>query len=196
MDNLWHLFQAGGFMMAPILLCSLAAAAIGAERFLLYRERLGNLPRLTAAAETLCGTALEEALRGDRSSAAAVLREAALRGPASAKERRLEAAAAREEAALRARLSWLSAIVTLAPLLGLLGTVMGMMQSFRILSEGSAPFAVTGGVAEALVCTAFGLFTAVLALVLHAFLTERLERILFQIEQVCDLCLVAGAERP
>ena len=174
MDNLWHLFQAGGFMMAPILLCSLAAAAIGAERFLLYRERLGNLPRLTAAAETLCGTALEEALRGDRSSAAAVLRKAAL----------------------RARLSWLSAIVTLAPLLGLLGTVMGMMQSFRILSAGSAPFAVTGGVAEALVCTAFGLFTAVLALVLHAFLTERLERILFQIEQVCDLCLAAGAERP
>ena len=191
MDNLWHLFQAGGFMMAPILLCSLAAAAIGAERFLLYRERLGNLPRLTAAAETLCGTALEEALRGDQSSAAAVLR-----GPASAKERRLEAAAAREEAALRARLSWLSAIVTLAPLLGLLGTVMGMMQSFRILSAGSAPFVVTGGVAEALVCTAFGLFTAVLALVLHAFLTERLERILFQIEQVCDLCLAAGAERP
>ena len=40
MDNLWHLSQAGGFMMVPILLCSLAAAAIGAERFLLYRERL------------------------------------------------------------------------------------------------------------------------------------------------------------
>lgn len=82
----------------------------------------------------------------------------------------IESAAAHEAARLRDYMNYLSVIVTLSPLMGLLGTVIGMIGSFNVLSVSSGqPFAVTGGVAEALVCTATGLFVAILALIIHTY---------------------------
>ena len=100
-----------------------------------------------------------------------------------------------EQARLRAHLPLLRLIVTLAPLLGLLGTVIGMIRSFRVLSAaGSAPFAVTGGVAEALVCTAFGLFAAIVALLLYSYLSQQAEAIGAEMEQLANAYLASLAE--
>ncbi|EQD45927.1 MotA/TolQ/ExbB proton channel [mine drainage metagenome] len=62
----------------------------------------------------------------------------------------------------------LDTLVTMAPLLGLLGTIIGIFQSFRVLGNpGTAPTAVTGGVAEALIATAAGLFVAIISMIFY-----------------------------
>jgi biopolymer transport protein ExbB len=77
----------------------------------------------------------------------------------------------------------LDTIVTLAPLLGLLGTIVGMFNAFEVLGKpGSPPTAVTGGIAEALVATACGLFIAIVGLVAFNGLHNSVRVILHQLE--------------
>jgi biopolymer transport protein ExbB len=85
---------------------------------------------------------------------------------------------------LKKRLTILDTIITLAPLLGLLGTITGMISSFGIMSEAGLgqPHAVTGGVAEALIATAAGLLIAILTLIPYNYFSNRAERELEEIE--------------
>ena len=79
----------------------------------------------------------------------------------------------------------LDTIVTLAPLLGLLGTIIGMFNTFQALSNpGAASQQVTGGVGEALVATASGLFIAILGLVAFNFLNQRVRLVMHQLERI------------
>jgi biopolymer transport protein ExbB len=81
-------------------------------------------------------------------------------------------------------LTVLDTAITLAPLLGLLGTVSGMIRSFGLLgtTELSAPTAITGGIAEALIATAAGLGIAIVALIPFNYLNTRLENARHEIE--------------
>jgi len=81
-------------------------------------------------------------------------------------------------------ISILDTIVTLAPLLGLFGTVTGMIHAFGLLgaAELGAPTAITGGIAEALIATAFGLLIAMVSLLPFNFLNTQLERARAEIE--------------
>ena len=81
-------------------------------------------------------------------------------------------------------ISILDTSITLAPLLGLLGTVTGMIHSFGLLGtqELSAPVAITGGIAEALIATAFGLGIAILSLIPFNFLNSQAEQARHEIE--------------
>jgi biopolymer transport protein ExbB len=77
----------------------------------------------------------------------------------------------------------LDTIVTLAPLLGLFGTILGMFNAFQVLSNpGNAPAQVTGGVAEALIATASGLFVAMIGLVFFNGLHSRVRSVVHQLE--------------
>lgn len=79
----------------------------------------------------------------------------------------------------------LDTIVTLAPLLGLLGTIIGMFNAFQVLGTGGgAPTEVTGGVAEALVATGCGLFIAIIGLIFFNGLQNLVRRIVHQMETI------------
>ncbi len=85
-------------------------------------------------------------------------------------------------------LTILDTIITLAPLLGLLGTVTGMIHSFGLLGgdELGAPAAITGGIAEALIATAFGLGVAITALIPFNYLNSRLEEARLEIQDAAS----------
>jgi biopolymer transport protein ExbB len=112
----------------------------------------------------------------------------------------MQAAATVEIGKMKAGLPVLDTVVTLAPLLGLLGTIIGMVQSFQIMATSGLgqPHAVTGGVAEALIATATGLLVAILALIPYNYFTARVERTTDRIEEYAtrlELALRARGER-
>jgi biopolymer transport protein ExbB len=98
-------------------------------------------------------------------------------------ERRLEEAVMREIPAIDRSLWLLDTIVTLAPLIGLLGTIIGMFNAFQILGKpGSAPTEITGGVAEALIATASGLFIAIIGIIFFNGLQTRVRLQVHELE--------------
>jgi len=91
-------------------------------------------------------------------------------------------------------IDYLSATVTISPLLGLLGTVTGMIGSFSILDSGAGASAITGGVGEALIATASGLCVAIMAFIVYTFFSHRLDSIINQIEGMCVSIVSAKRE--
>jgi biopolymer transport protein ExbB len=85
---------------------------------------------------------------------------------------------------LEKRIEVIDTVITAAPLMGLLGTITGMMASFRVLSEKGVnePNAITGGVAEALIATATGLVIALICLVAYNYLSARIKEFIYEIE--------------
>jgi biopolymer transport protein ExbB len=105
----------------------------------------------------------------------------------------LTAAAEREIASLRQRLSILDTIITLAPLLGILGTVTGIIRSFQLLSTGGIqdPTAVTGGIAEALITTAAGLIVSICTLIPFNYCASFVRRRTRDFEQLIHRAVIA-----
>ena len=201
-QEFWRLFDKGGFVMPLLLAGSLLTVAVAVERFRVFR-------RATAGADVMREKLAVLLTAGDWAAALAAARQyenfaaqiaaAGLSQPergSRAAELAMEGAASRGAARLRQRLDLMNLMVTLAPLLGLLGTVIGMIRSFSVLNLRSGqPFAITGGVGEALVATAAGLCVAVLSLVLLAYFRNRLDGILNDAEETAALILQALAER-
>ncbi len=197
MEYMIHLFNVGGFMMYPLLLASIFVVAVAAERASLYRRSLTNLDVLEEKLPALLsGRKDREAARvcGEAGGAAGrVLEEASLNlGGVAKPSEYLSGKCTHAASELKANLNYVSAIVTLSPLMGLLGTVIGMIRSFDVLSisEGQ-PFAITGGVAEALVATGFGLFVAIVAMLIHVWLSQWSNKLIGQIESAASLYLAS-----
>jgi biopolymer transport protein ExbB len=197
MFELLGILVKGGPVMVPLLACSVISLAVVIERWLFWR-RVGSrqtaeqmLARVEAGESN---KALELGRKGGSPLERVLASGLAHRNPNLAKA--LEVAAQREIPVLRRRLTILDTIVTLAPLLGLLGTVVGMIGSFDIMSASGIgqPHAVTGGVAEALIATATGLLIAILTLVPYNYFSNRAEQELEQIEYYASrLELLLGA---
>ncbi len=176
-----ELFFKGGPLMWPILAASLTALTIGIERLLFvctesFRRRPETVREILAFVE--CGDlpAARKTGTESRDFVARALTQG-LAHPERFSEAML-AAASQELRRFSRGLSVLDTIITLAPLLGLLGTVTGMIRSFGMLggAELGAPAAITGGIAEALLATAFGLGVAITALLPFNFMNAREEK--------------------
>jgi biopolymer transport protein ExbB len=176
-----EIFLKGGLVMWPLLAVSLVAVTVVFERlFFTVRESRRRDPaavaRIFAAAERGDLAAACAAGVATRDFVARVLTYALEHRDVSFGNASLEASSLELQRFNRG-ISVLDTIVTLAPLMGLFGTVTGMIRAFGLLgaSELGAPTAITGGIAEALIATAFGLLIAMIALLPFNFLTSRLE---------------------
>lgn len=174
------IFQKGGLIMWPLLAASITAMTVACERVLfMLKERKARRPQDAQAvlAELQKGAPLKAAELG-RSSTDPVARALAEALTRPAFSLAYQQQAARRLGAMARGLPVLDTVITLAPLLGLLGTVTGMIRSFGLLGgELDAPSAITGGIAEALIATAFGLCIAIVCLIpfnwLNALIEER-----------------------
>jgi len=189
------LFAKGGPVMYVIVGCSLAVVAIGVERFFYYQQMTTDSQ---AFIETLKPLLEQEKLAeaqhlcGQTTAVIGILGAEGLLAyqKESNIEKAMDGTAALLAARLREYLNYLSSIVTLSPLLGLLGTVIGMINSFSIFNvKNGQPMAITGGVGEALVATATGLIVAIMALVVHSYFTHRLDKLVTDMEQVYTIVI-------
>ena len=189
-------FLKGGPIMWPILACLVVALATVAER-VLYWRKVRRLRAEPAFAEILGDVRLGrfgpvwERTRDAASPFLLALRAGLANGraePVTAMQ--LSAEETLEEAGAR---QWLlSTIVTLAPLLGLLGTVIGIMGSFQFIgSEQLAVAKVSGGVGEALIATAAGLGIAIVCLIPHNYFHRRVQALRHDLEQAVNQAEVA-----
>ena len=198
-----HLFHAGGFMMYPLLLCSIIVVAIFFERYRYYSSHRSNTERLSAVMTDSLNRGdiegLKDALKADGGIPAGVLLSAVnVYGTKAHQATIIEGAATHAAGLLKNYLNYLDVIVTLSPLMGLLGTVIGMIGSFGVLSTAEGqPFAITGGVAEALVCTATGLFVAIIALIAYTYLSQQVSHYISSIEKLSSvyLAIAEGKEK-
>lgn len=187
--NIMEIMEAGGVVMYALLLCSIAVATIMADRFFLYRKAekgtdtfLADLPAFFAYSSLQDVYEKIEDMDNAASSMVAAGVKAAMEGGDVTLA--LDNEYSLISSQLRSRLNYLSMIVTLSPLLGLLGTIAGMMSSFQIFSlQAGQPLAITGGIGEALTATATGLCVAIFALVVHTYFADRMDKILTQAEQ-------------
>jgi biopolymer transport protein ExbB len=187
----FELVRAGGWLMAPILLCSVIALAIIIERFFaLQRSRViphnvvQNVYReyKQAALTPDYINSLHDKSPMEQILAAALWNR---NQPRSVMKEAVEEAGRQVAHGLERYLGALATIADITPLLGLLGTVLGMISVFaEIVSAGVGnPGALAGGISQALITTAAGLSVAIPAMLFHHFLTSRVDELLLDMEE-------------
>ena len=189
MEYTWHLFQAGGIVMYPLMAFLIASWTIGRERIRTFRSFNEEVRKLAKVVYTAQNSGnWEELLEGVKSQGGhigqflyPILSTAQ---NYQGLENRLQDIIGHSDVKLKKGLNWLSMMVTMAPLLGLLGTVIGMIRSFAAVGgEIGAPTVITGGVSAALVATAMGLTVAVMALMFHSYCASMVNSFIAQLEQ-------------
>jgi biopolymer transport protein ExbB len=186
-----EIVQSGGWLMVPILLCSVIAAAISVERlWTLQRARITPKNLLAQVWSALKNNEMDaQRLRDLRASSP--LGQVLAAGVGNAKRGREVMKEAMEEVAsqvshdLERYLTSLGIIASISPLLGLLGTVVGMIKVFTALMlEGAGNANVlAGGISQALITTAAGLSVAIPAIMFHRFFLRRVDELVVTMEQ-------------
>ncbi|MDP5055446.1 MAG: MotA/TolQ/ExbB proton channel family protein [Marinomonas hwangdonensis] len=183
--------QTGGFFMWPILACSIIALAIILERFWTLRKS-------SIAPKTLLSEVMTR-LRDDRMTLDYIRSMQGKTGLASifaagllnskhgrsAMKESVQEAASHVIHELERFMNTLGTIAAISPLLGLLGTVVGMIKVFSVLMESGAgnTALLAGGISEALLTTAAGLGVAIPALIFHRFFSRRIDELVVTMEQ-------------
>src|SRR6478609_529852 len=189
---MWELVRAGGPFMWPIIFCSIAAVGILLERlWTLQRKRVlpqELIKRVSQLAETnQVNPKLIEAL--EKNSPLGRVLAAALANRDRGREimmERVQDTGRHVVHELERFLNTLGTIASISPLLGLLGTVTGIIRAFNAVMLGGMgdPRMLAGGISEALVCTAAGLTVAIPAYISFRYLRGKVERIVVEMEKI------------
>lgn len=191
--NLLQVFHDGGWMMYPIALCSFGLTVFAFERWIaLRRSRVVSKPFVNRILEQLQQQLIErdEAIELCEKSGSpmAKIMLAALRRygrPAVEVEQAVLDTGERETNYLRRNMRAILAISNLSPLLGLLGTVLGMIQSFNDISNSQAmgrPELLAGGISQALLTTAAGLLVAIPAYAVYIYFIARIDSLIIEMD--------------
>lgn len=186
-----ELFQKGGPLMWAILGCSVLALAIFLERLVVFmRHRRGTQELVREVENLVAKEKVDEAIivcqRAGTPLARILitaLRSAGL--PRDQIKTKVEEAGTRELSSLSRYLGLLATIANISPLLGLLGTVLGMIEAFNVIAAQGVgtPATLGGGISTALITTAAGLSVAIPVILMHKYLTSRANRISLELEE-------------
>ncbi len=187
---MWSFIVKGGWLMAPILLCSVIALAITIERFYNLREpKIHPQDFVTKMKKLLNQRKINEAIAICSNSFSPISRimETGILKIGSCRDEIREAiehAGKRESSNLRKYLAVLATIAGISPLLGLLGTVTGMIKAFQVIAVKGVghPTALAGGISEALITTAAGLVVAIPTLVAHNYFFKQANSYILEME--------------
>ncbi|NLT51726.1 MAG: MotA/TolQ/ExbB proton channel family protein [Ignavibacteria bacterium] len=190
-----EMFLKGGYMMWPILLCSIIGIGIIIDRLIAVRKAKLNVPAFMVKirgylkrgdVQGAIGYCLE-----DKSSASNIIRKGLKKyrlGHERVKEA-IENAGKLEIGKLEKGLSMLATISGVAPLIGFLGTVTGMIQAFVQIEDlqGSAsPSDLAAGIWEALITTAFGLAVGIIAYTFYNYLVSKISKVVIDMEVISN----------
>ena len=188
---MYELFLKGGILMYPIALGSIIAVGIFLERIWVLRRRR-VLPRdfLIEVEDLVMRRKRPEAInlcKRDNSSIAHVIR-VGIENYGKKRDvikEKIEEVGRREAASLERYINVIGTIASISPLLGLLGTVSGMIKSFNIISiQGVAdPASLAGGISEALITTAAGLVVAIPTYVIYRYLMNKADALILEMEE-------------
>ncbi len=193
--NLWSIVRDGGPLMIPIAACSLVLLAVVFERMIsLRRGRIIPRPFVSRFVQQvrdgkLTATKALELCRQNGSPIAEIFAAAVCRWgrPAVEVEQAILDAGQRATYNLRRYLRVLHGIATVSPLLGLLGTVLGMIHAFNAIATSDAmgrPELLANGISQALLTTAAGLSVAIPALILYMYYVSRSDKLIVEMDRL------------
>jgi biopolymer transport protein ExbB len=185
-------FKKGGLVMYPLMMCAFFAFALGLEKFFKFQSRGRTLDKTRHELMPLIRSGKWEdaiAFCEKRGTGLAKAVEVVVQNRHLSREtaeKSVSESLLTEVPNLEKRLGLISALGSSAPLLGLLGTVSGMIALFKVITDVGTNDArlLAGGISEALVTTQTGLIIAIPILLLHGFLSERLDNILASLNAV------------
>lgn len=193
--SVWQTFLAGGPVMWPILLCSVFALTIIIEKFLhLNRIKIDTREFLSGILEKMKRHEIKEALQicdSTKSPISNILKAGILKydRPRPQIKEAIEDASLYEIPRLEKNLTALATIAHISPLLGLLGTVTGMVRCFQTIQTKATSFHpvspgdLAGGIWEALLTTVAGLIVAIPTFVLYNYLVSRINNFILEMEK-------------
>lgn len=193
--NLLDIFLKGGFIMWFILLSSIIGLAVSIDRFIMLRKAKINVPAFMVR---IRGFIKKKDISGaisycmqEKSPVANIVRKGLKKykyGHDRVKDA-IENAGSQEVSKLEKGLSVLASVAGIAPLLGFLGTVTGMIQAFMTIQDlaGAAnPSDLAGGIWEALITTAFGLIIGIPAFALYNYFLSAVKKLVGEMETVAN----------
>ena len=184
-------FVNGGPFMWPILITLLAGLAISAERmYSLLMSSIDAHKFFDEISEKMKGGDVEEAVQlcdCTQGPVAKVFHAGLIRRHRglSEVEKAIQNAGPMEMAFLEKNMIWLNAVVTIAPMIGFTGTVVGMVSAFDAIKAANdiSPAVVAGGISQALLTTAFGLIVAMIIQVLQNYFVSRIDKLVLDMEE-------------
>ncbi len=192
-QSVWDFLVKGGPMIVPIAICSLAALTVIVERLVVLRRvkvmPSGFIDGVRAAMSGGVSSALEYC-RVNASPIGEIFHAGLRRHHDSAerREKAIEEAGVREVFTLRKHLRLLAVVAAIAPVLGLLGTIFGMIKAFQTVAISGDALGKTEllakGIYEALITTAAGLLLAIPALIAYHWLSSRIDRMVFEMDRI------------
>ncbi len=193
--NLLDMFFKGGLVMWPILLCSIVGLAVIIDRFIVLRKARINVPAFMVR---IRGFIKKRDISGaisycmqEKSPVANIVRKGLKKyryGHDRVKDA-IENAGSQEISKLEKGLSVLASIAGIAPLLGFLGTVTGMISAFMTVQKlqgAVGPSDLAGGIWEALITTAYGLFVGIPALAIYNYFLSAVKKLVGEMETVAN----------
>lgn len=191
---MWELFKAGGWLMLPLLLCSVFTVAITLERIIRLRRKEVLPAEIVVTPQEDLAKIVQQLQQNAQlqQSALGQILSVAWSSRAEGEQftrAQMEVAASQEIHYLEKNINFLGTISAIAPLLGLLGTVIGIIESFLMIDVGSnvSPTLMIPGISKALITTAMGMVVAIPALIAYRYLQRVVQEYIAELEQQATL---------